>query len=89
MATVSNDGMPGSEPEPRPLHVIAREIRATWPRPYFGAVPYITAMAALDKITDAYGADDADYVVRYFLVNARSWRGSDARRIKAELIKML
>ena len=75
--------------EPRPLHTIAREIRETWPRPYFGAVPYIQAMSALTSVTENYGADDADMIVRYFLVNARTWRGEDARRIKAELNALL
>jgi hypothetical protein len=73
----------------RPLYVIAGEIRATWPKPYFGAVPYISAMSSLTRMTDAYGMDSADSIVRYFLVNAKTWRGDDARRIKAELKAML
>jgi hypothetical protein len=71
--------------ETRPLREIAAEISDTWDRPYFGAVPYIEAMSRLDKITDPYGADDAETIVAYFLVNARTWRGSNARRIKDEL----
>ena len=72
----------------RPLSVIAAEIGADWPRPYFGAVPYLRAMRDLDRITDRYGLDDADGIVRYFLVNARTWRGETARRLKAELRRM-
>jgi hypothetical protein len=75
----------------RPLHKIAQEILGDWPpaRMYFGAMPYVQVMLHLDKITDLYGADDADTIVRYFLVNARTWRGETARRIKAELRAML
>ena len=73
----------------RELHVIAREIGHTWAKPYFAAIPYLSAMRALSKITDSYGADDARGIVLYFLSNASSWRGDDARRIKAELKAML
>ena len=73
----------------RPLYVIADDIRRTWSKPYFGAVPYIQAMAGLSDITDNYGFDSADSIVRYFLSNAATWRGEDARRIKAELKGML
>ena len=69
----------------RPLHEIATEIKKTWPRPYFGAVPYINAMQCLSSVTDRYGMDDAQSIVLYFLCNATSWRGEDARRIKKEL----
>jgi hypothetical protein len=69
----------------RPLYVIADDIRRTWSKPYFGAVPYIQAMAGLSDITDNYGLDSAESIVRYFLSNAGTWRGEDARRIKAEL----
>jgi hypothetical protein len=74
---------------PRTLAEIATEIRETWPRPYFGAVPCIEAMSRLDKITDRYGLDDGETIVRYFLVNAQTWRGPVARRVKAELRELL
>jgi hypothetical protein len=73
----------------RPLHQISAEIERTWAKPYFGAVPYITAMHALTGIDDSYGFDDAEEIVMYFLSNAATWRGEDARRIKAELKEML
>lgn len=73
----------------RPLYEIAADIRRTWPKPYFGAVPYIQAMGGLSDITDKYGEDKAEWIVRYFLSNAATWRGEDARRIKAELKGML
>lgn len=77
--------------EPRPLSVIAREIRQTWkkkdgsPAINYAARPYLDAMQHLDKITDFYYLDDAKSIVIYFLANAGAWRGEDARRIKAEL----
>jgi hypothetical protein len=42
-------------------------------------------MRSLIDITDRYGVDPADEVIMYFLSNATTWRGPDARRIKAEL----
>lgn len=73
----------------RPLYEIAREIRQDWKRPYFGAVPYIHAMRGLESVTDKYGYDTGDDIVRYFLSNAGTWRGATARRVKAELRSML
>jgi hypothetical protein len=74
--------------KPRPLYVIAREIREDWKKPYFGAVPYLEALEQLQCVHDAYGADDGKTLVLYFLSNASSWRGETARRVKAELKAM-
>lgn len=70
---------------PRALCDIAQDIGRSWKKPYFGAVPYLQAMHCLHAITDSYGADDAKSIVLYFLCNATTWRGDDARRLKAEL----
>lgn len=70
---------------PRPIHVIAREIRSDWKRVYFGAVPYLDAMGSLESIDDPYGADSGRSIVLYFLANANHWRGEVARRVKKEL----
>ena len=67
--------------EPRTLSAIAREISADWTKPYFGAVPYLRAMATLRGIDDQYGYDDARSIVLYFLSNATTWRGETARRV--------
>ena len=75
--------------EMRTLQEIALDIKEHWKKPYFGAVPYIDAMMDLNKMSEFYGADPADHIVRYFLGNAHTWRGPDARRIKAELNEML
>lgn len=71
--------------QPRALHVIAREIRDTWKPINYAAKPYHAAMLELDKITDQYYHDDAKSIVLYFLANAQTWRGENARRIKKEL----
>ncbi len=73
----------------RALKAIAADITDNWPKVYFGAVPYLDAMKALTSIDDRYYEDSARSVVRYFLANAGTWRGDDARRIKAELKAML
>ncbi len=79
----------------RPLYEIAREIRQTWRNKkgnsavYFGAVPYLNAMRSLNTVSDNFGYDDGKSIVLYFLSNATTWRGEDARRIKAELKSLL
>lgn len=73
----------------RSLATIADEIAMDWKNVYFGAVPYLQAMADLDTINDRYYAEDARMIVNYFLSNATSWRGDKAREIKAELKAML
>lgn len=74
---------------PRSLSTIAREIRRDWQNVYFGAVPYLDAMRAMDKVTEPYGCDSGESVVLYFMSNATKWRGETAKRIKAELQAML
>lgn len=69
----------------RNIYEVADEIRHLWKKPYFGAVPYIEAMQSLSDKNSMYGCDDATNIITYFLANATTWRGEDARRIKAEL----
>ena len=69
----------------RPLYQIAKEIRQDWKKPFFGAVPYLSAMESLNHIEDDFFFDSAESIVQYFLANAGTWRGETARRIKAEL----
>lgn len=73
----------------RSLSTIAATIRNDWVKPYFGAVPYISAMRELDSIHDMYGADSAKSIVIYFLSNSSTWKGDKAREIKAELKQMI
>lgn len=73
----------------RPIYEIAEEIYRTWPKVNYAAAPYLEAMLSLNSINDNYIADSGKSVVLYFLSNASSWRGEDARRIKAELKGMV
>ena len=75
--------------QPRQLHQIGREIAQTWKNPYFGAVPYIEALLYLTGMDSTYGHEDAESIVLRFLNEAATWRGEDARRVKAELRAML
>ena len=70
---------------------IAREIKQTWKNVYFGAKPYLQAMATIDSSDKnaPYMLETAEDIVIYFLANAQTWRGEDARRIKAELKSMI
>ena len=73
----------------RPIREIAGDICLHWKNVYYGAVPYLEAMEALTDITDTFGQDSAESVVNYFLANANTWRGEEARKLKAELKVML
>lgn len=75
----------------RTFQQIARDIKSTWMNVYFGAVPYLEALLTLDT-TDPealYGIETAGDITRYFLANAQTFRGADAKRLKAELKSML
>jgi hypothetical protein len=73
----------------RSLSAIARDIKRNWPNMNYAAVPYHNAMYSLDTLSDMFYQDTAQSVVLYFLSNAATWRGEDAKRIKAELKTML
>lgn len=79
------EGAPSPSREARPLYIIAADIYHNWPRASIHALPYLHAMRHLNTMRDSYGADSALSVVLYFLVNARTWRGPEAQRLKAEL----
>ena len=75
----------------RTFQQIAKDVKSTWLNVYFGAVPYLEAMLKLDT-TDpnaSYYFDTAGDIVRYFLANAQTFRGADAKRLKEELKKMI
>ena len=75
----------------RTFQQIAKDIKSTWLNVYFGAVPYLEAMLTLDT-TDPeapYLFETAGDIARYFLANAQTFRGSDAKRLKAELKSMI
>lgn len=72
------------EVKARSVPEVAREIRRQWKNIYFGAVPYLEAM-----MYASYGLDGEKSVVLYFLANAQTFRGPDAKRLKAELKKIV
>ncbi len=74
--------------QPRELWQIARDIRNAWKKPYFGAVPYLHALGALTTADSKYGLESAREIVTYFLANASTFRGEQAKMLKAELKAM-
>ena len=46
-------------------------------------------MFSVNKISDNYYLDPASDIICYFLSNATTWKGENARRIKLELNLML
>lgn len=71
--------------QPRNPTEIAREIRADWKKPYFGAIPYLEAMELMSSWQSGFINDGGDEIAARFLGNATSWRGEVARRVKSEL----
>lgn len=69
----------------RPIYEIADEIRKVWVKPYFGAVPYISALQMLSSKEDKYGVESADSIILYFLSNATQFRGEQAKLLKKQL----
>jgi hypothetical protein len=75
--------------ENRSISSIARDIKRVWIKPYFGAKPYLDAMTQLHSINDKYIFDDAKSVIMYFLANASTFKGNDAKVLKLELKNLL
>lgn len=77
----------------RKISEIATEIEGIWSQQgkgvNYAARPYLDAMMFLDTPLSRYYMSSGDTIVRYFLSNASSFRGEDARRLKAELQAML
>ena len=73
----------------RTIKAIAKEIKQVWVKPNYAAVPYLDAMLQVEKPDDMFYAEKASSLVAYFLSNASTFRGEDARRLKAELKKVI
>jgi hypothetical protein len=75
--------------ELRPIYQIASDIRKEWSKAKNGinyaAKPYLNALLSLSSIKDQYGMDSAREMVLYFLSNASSFRGGQAKSLKLEL----
>lgn len=69
----------------RPIRLIAFDIKRSWKNVNYAAKPYLDAMLQLESIQDGYGYDSGKSIVLYFLANAHTWKGEDAKRLKAEL----
>lgn len=92
MAGTKTPKTPKVPTEPvRPLYEIAGELlpmlralpktnMAKW-----AGIPYSEPMLHMTSTADEFGADSGRSIVAYALGNLQSWRGDDARRIKAEL----
>ena len=88
----ASKAIPELKAGPRSLMKIARDIKGSpWYRSNSSiyARDYIEAMSCLNSINDTYGLDTAESVVRYALSNLSTWRGYQARAIKAELKDLL
>jgi len=68
---------------------IAHAIAKDWTNisPY--AADYLNAMKEIRSVEDNYYADSAKSVVLYFLANASTYRGENARSYKALLKEMI
>lgn len=74
----------------RSISEVAAEIRKVWgAKVNYAAKPYLDAMMSLSTVSDNYGADSGKSMVLYFLSNASSFRGPDAKRLKDELKKLI
>ena len=69
----------------RPIYEIAGDISRTWKKVNYAAKPYLDAMHSLGTVKDMYGCDHASNIILYFLSNASSFRGEQAKALKAEL----
>jgi len=81
--------MKTKQPRPRPISVIALDIRSNWKRVNYAAVPYLDAMLEIDSLDDVYWFESARSIVLRFLSNAGTFRGEHARRLKGELKTLL
>jgi hypothetical protein len=63
---------------------VARFIARAWPNVWFGAVPYLQAMASGTSFEpgESYIAEDQKTMVLYFLANAQTWKGPVAKATK-------
>lgn len=69
----------------RSIREIAWDISNTWAKVSPHAEPYLYAMMELGTVNDAYYLDSGREIVARFLCNAGTFRGPNARRLKAEL----
>jgi hypothetical protein len=71
------------------LRDIANAIEQDWKNVSPYARPYLDAMKELGSVSDSFYSDSGSSVVMYFLANAASYRGENARAYKAQLKAMV
>ena len=69
----------------RMLYEIAKDIQKDWVKVSIHAQPYLSAMRECSVPSDKYIHDDASSIVLYFLSNASTYRGENAKKYKLEL----
>ena len=73
----------------RPVYKIAEDILNSWDRPNFAARPYLAAMLTINSQDENFGYESAKSIILYFLSNASSFRGPEAKILKAELKNLI
>jgi len=68
---------------------IAHAIAKDWTNVSPYAKDYLEAMKSISSVEDNYYADSAKSVILYFLANASTYRGENARSYKALLKEMI
>jgi hypothetical protein len=68
---------------------IAHAIAKDWQNVSPYAADYLNAMKEIRSVDDNYYADTAKSVIMYFLANANTYRGENARSYKALLKEMI
>ena len=68
---------------------IAHAIAKDWQNVSPYAADYLNAMKEIRSVNDNYYADTAKSVIMYFLANANTYRGENARSYKALLKEMI
>jgi hypothetical protein len=76
-------------PPHRSLSAIAAEITADWTARHEYAQPYMDALSELHSATDPWRLGTGSNAIQGFLINAQTWRGPVARRVKDELRTIL
>lgn len=76
-------------PALRTIRAIALDIARVWPSQgkgvNYAAAPYLDALRQLNTCADRFYGDSAESCILYFLRNASTFRGPDAKRLKDEL----
>ena len=75
--------------ETKSISAIAKFIKQDWKNVYFGAQPYLDAMLKIGNISDDYYLDSGESIVNYFLANASTYRGANAKQIKQHLKNLI